>query len=86
MFVWRDFIVLYKRTILEPFRHVFQPVLMAVTYALVFGKVAHVSVGEAAITYYQNTGQTELASLAVTWRNHLKTLRFGEICSETIFV
>ena len=43
MFVWRDFIALYKQTILGPFWHIFQPVLMAITYALVFGKVAQVS-------------------------------------------
>lgn len=43
MFVWRDFIALYKQTILGPFWHIVQPVLMAITYALVFGKVAQVS-------------------------------------------
>lgn len=43
MFVWRDFIALYKQTILGPFWHLFQPILMAITYALVFGKVAQVS-------------------------------------------
>jgi lipopolysaccharide transport system permease protein len=45
MFVWRDFIALYKQTILGPLWHLVQPILMAITYGLVFGKIAKLSVG-----------------------------------------
>lgn len=43
MFVWRDFIAIYKQTILGPLWHVIQPLLSSLLYALVFGKIAGLS-------------------------------------------
>lgn len=40
LFVWRDFVSAYKQTILGPAWHVIQPVLMTVTFTVIFGKVA----------------------------------------------
>ena len=37
LFVWRDFIALYKQTILGPLWHILQPLLTTLTYTLVFG-------------------------------------------------
>lgn len=43
LFVWRDFVAVYKQTILGPAWHVIRPILTAVTFTLVFGRVAGLS-------------------------------------------
>ena len=43
MFVWRDFISLYKQTVLGPLWLVIQPILNTSVYSLVFGSIAHIS-------------------------------------------
>jgi lipopolysaccharide transport system permease protein len=40
LFVWRDFVALYKQTILGPAWHVIQPLLTTLTYTIIFGKIA----------------------------------------------
>lgn len=40
MFVWRDFTAQYKQTILGPLWHIVQPLITAVTFTLIFGRVA----------------------------------------------
>lgn len=40
MFVWRDFAAQYKQTILGPLWHVVQPLLTALTFTVIFGRVA----------------------------------------------
>ena len=41
LFVWRDFVALYKQTILGPLWYVIQPVLTAITFTVVFGHMAN---------------------------------------------
>jgi lipopolysaccharide transport system permease protein len=41
LFVWRDFVAVYKQTILGPAWHVLQPLLTTLTFTLIFGKIAH---------------------------------------------
>lgn len=43
LFVWRDFVSVYKQTILGPAWHIIQPLLMTLTFTLIFGKVAKLS-------------------------------------------
>ncbi len=43
LFVWRDFVVTYKQTILGPAWHIIQPLLTTLTYTLIFGRVAKLS-------------------------------------------
>jgi len=43
LFVKRDFISLYKQTILGPLWYIIQPILTAVTYSIMFGKIANIS-------------------------------------------
>jgi lipopolysaccharide transport system permease protein len=43
LFVWRDFVALYKQTILGPAWHVIQPLLTTLTYTIIFGKITHLS-------------------------------------------
>jgi lipopolysaccharide transport system permease protein len=43
MFFKRDFIAFYKQTILGPLWYLIQPVLTAITYFVIFGKIANIS-------------------------------------------
>jgi lipopolysaccharide transport system permease protein len=40
LFVWRDFVALYKQTILGPLWHLVVPLLTTITFTVVFGRVA----------------------------------------------
>lgn len=41
LFVWRDFVAVYKQTILGPLWYLIQPLLTTVVFTIIFGKVAH---------------------------------------------
>lgn len=43
MFFKRDFIAFYKQTILGPLWYLIQPILTAITYFVIFGKIANIS-------------------------------------------
>jgi len=43
MFFMRDFITFYKQTVLGPLWYLIQPTLTALTYYIVFGKIANIS-------------------------------------------
>lgn len=43
LFVWRDFVSVYKQTILGPLWHIIQPLLTTITFTVMFGKVAKLS-------------------------------------------
>lgn len=43
LFVWRDFISLYKQTILGPLWYIFQPLLTSVVFTAIFGRIAGLS-------------------------------------------
>lgn len=43
MFFKRDFITFYKQTILGPLWYLIQPILTAITYFVIFGKIANIS-------------------------------------------
>ena len=40
LFVWRDFVSVYKQTILGPAWHVIQPLLTTLTFTVIFGNIA----------------------------------------------
>jgi lipopolysaccharide transport system permease protein len=40
LLVWRDFVALYKQTILGPAWHIIQPLLTTLTFTIIFGKIA----------------------------------------------
>ena len=40
LFVWRDFVSVYKQTILGPAWHVIQPLLTTLTFTVIFGSIA----------------------------------------------
>jgi len=41
LFVWRDFVSIYKQTILGPLWHIIQPLLTTITFTVMFGKIAN---------------------------------------------
>ncbi len=43
MFVWRDFVSIYKQTILGPLWFFIQPLLTTLTFTVIFGNVANIS-------------------------------------------
>jgi lipopolysaccharide transport system permease protein len=43
LFVWRDFVSLYKQTILGPLWYVVQPLLTTIVFTVVFGRIAKLS-------------------------------------------
>ena len=43
LFVWRDFVSVYKQTILGPLWHIIQPLLTTVMFTIIFSKVARLS-------------------------------------------
>ena len=46
MLVKRDFVTFYKQTILSPFWFIFQPIIMTLTYVIIFGNIAGSQVKE----------------------------------------
>lgn len=40
LFVWRDFVAVYKQTVLGPLWHILQPLLTTITFTVIFGRVA----------------------------------------------
>jgi len=52
LFVKRDFIALYKQTILGPIWIILQPILTTITFAIVFGNIARIETGAPAILFY----------------------------------
>lgn len=43
LFVWRDFVSVYKQTILGPLWYLIQPILTTVTFTIIFGRIAQIS-------------------------------------------
>ena len=43
LFVWRDFVSLYKQTILGPVWYVVQPLLTTIVFTVIFGRIASLS-------------------------------------------
>ncbi len=43
LFVWRDFVAIYKQTILGPLWYLIQPIMTTLIFTVIFGKVAKIS-------------------------------------------
>ena len=53
LFVWRDFVSVYKQTILGPLWHIIQPLLTTITFTVMFGRIAKLSTdGVPAFLFY----------------------------------
>ena len=42
LFVWRDFVAIYKQTILGPLWYLIQPIMTTLIFTVIFGKVAKI--------------------------------------------
>src|SRR5262245_27511453 len=47
LFVWRDFVSVYKQTILGPIWHIIRPLLTTLIFTIVFSRMAGLSTGGA---------------------------------------
>jgi lipopolysaccharide transport system permease protein len=80
LFVWRDFVAVYKQTVLGPLWHIIRPIMTTLTFTIVFGQVAGLStdgappflfymVGNIAWTYFSisldNTARTFVSNSAL---------------------
>lgn len=80
LFVWRDFVSVYKQTILGPAWHIIRPLLTTLTFTVVFGRIAGLStdgappflfymIGNVAWTYFaaclDNTSKTFVGNAAL---------------------
>jgi len=89
LFVWRDFVAVYKQTILGPVWHVIQPLLTTLTFTIIFGRVAGLSTdglpmflfymsGTVIWTYFSNcltgTANTFLANAGLYGKVHFHRL------------
>jgi len=45
LFVWRDFVSLYKQTILGPLWYIIQPLFTTITFTIIFGHIARIPTG-----------------------------------------
>jgi lipopolysaccharide transport system permease protein len=43
LMIWRDFVAIYKQTILGPLWHVIQPILTTIVFTVIFGRIARLS-------------------------------------------
>lgn len=57
LFVWRDFVTLYKQTILGPFWYLIQPLATTIVFTVVFGRIAQLPTAGASpfLFYLANT-------------------------------
>ncbi|MBL8101547.1 MAG: ABC transporter permease, partial [Anaerolineales bacterium] len=46
LFVWRDFVSVYKQTILGPLWYLIQPLLTTLTFTIIFGRIASLPTDE----------------------------------------
>jgi lipopolysaccharide transport system permease protein len=56
LLVWRDFVALYKQTILGPAWHIIQPMLTTLTFTIIFGKIAALPTNESPPFLFYLTG------------------------------
>ena len=75
LFVWRDFVSLYKQTILGPAWHVLQPLLTTLTFTVVFSRVARLSTDGAAAVPVLHGGHHRLDLLRDLPDEHLQDVR-----------
>ena len=56
LLVWRDFVAVYKQTILGPAWHIIQPLLTTLTFTIIFGKIAALPTNETPPFLFYLTG------------------------------
>lgn len=73
LFVWRDFVSVYKQTILGPLWHILRPVLTTLIYTVVFARMAGLSTDGAPPFLFYMAGQLVWMYFASCLENISKT-------------
>jgi lipopolysaccharide transport system permease protein len=73
LFVWRDFVAVYKQTILGPAWHILRPLLTTIVFTVVFGRVAGLSTDGAPAFLFYLSGFVVWNYFAVALDNVSKT-------------
>lgn len=73
LFVWRDFVSVYKQTILGPAWHIIKPLFTTLIFTLVFGRIAGLSTDGAPQFLFYMTGNIAWTYFATTLDNTAKT-------------
>jgi lipopolysaccharide transport system permease protein len=73
LFVWRDFVSVYKQTILGPAWHVIRPVFTTLIFTFVFGRIAGISTDGAPQFLFYMVGNVAWTYFAVSLDNTSKT-------------
>lgn len=73
LFVWRDFVAVYKQTILGPFWHIVRPLLTTVIFTIVFSRIAGLSTDGAPPFLFYMVGNVAWAYFSSSLDNTSKT-------------
>ena len=73
LFVWRDFVAIYKQTILGPAWHVIRPLSMTLIFTIVFGRIAGLSTAGAPPFLFYMVGNVAWGYFASSLDNIAKT-------------
>lgn len=73
LFVWRDFVSVYKQTILGPAWHIIQPLLTTLTFTVIFGWVAGLSTDGAPPFLFYLVGTVSWSCFANSLNNTSRT-------------
>lgn len=73
LLVWRDFVSVYKQTILGPAWHLLQPLLATLTFTIIFGRVAGLSTDGAPPFLFYLAGNVIWTYFATSLTNTSKT-------------
>ena len=73
LFVWRDFVSVYKQTILGPAWHIIQPLLTTLTFTVIFSRVAGLSTDGAPPFLFYLAGIVMWSYFANSLNNSSKT-------------
>lgn len=73
LFVWRDFVSVYKQTILGPAWHIIRPLFTTLVFTLVFGRIAGISTEGAPPFLFYMVGSVAWTYFSVSLDNTAKT-------------
>jgi lipopolysaccharide transport system permease protein len=73
LFVWRDFVSVYKQTIIGPAWHIVRPLVTTLLFTLVFGRIARLSTDGAPPFLFYLTGTIAWMFFAAALDNTAKT-------------
>ncbi len=68
LFIWRDFVAMYKQTILGPLWYLIQPVMTTVVFTIVFGNIAQISTDGLPQMLFYLAGITAWNYFAECWK------------------